>query len=191
MNKYRILYSFLLLFLPFMITNQSQAQDSLQHTHETHDSEYHESALRRFEIITLSALPFTAVHSYLGVRGIQMIQQNKIAPILTPKDYRIMGLSAVSFSLFIGVWDWLHTRHVDRSAPSIPGRKPPSPEQDEIPDDGSIARATYYGPYSTNIYWDIHSLNEIPSMKPLCMGLNQFMYEQPTLISLTLFEMRF
>ncbi len=174
-----------------MITNQSLAQYPLQQPQETHDSEYHESALRRFEIITLSALPFTAVHSYLGVRGIQMIQQNKIAPVLTPKNYRTMGIAAVSFSVFIGVWDWLHTRHVDRSAPSIPGRKPPAPEQDEIPDDGSIARATFYGPYSTNKYWDIHSLNEIPSRKSLCVGLNQLMDEQPTLISLTLFEMRF
>ena len=55
--------------------------------------------------------------------------------------------------------------------PSIPGRKPPSPEQDEIPDDGSIARATYYGPYSTNIYWDIHSLNEIPLHETIMYGI--------------------
>lgn len=175
-----------------MITNQSQAQFTSQQTQEIPDSEYNESALRRFEIVTLSALPFTAVHSYLGVRGIQMIQQNKIAPVLTPKNYRIMGISAVSLSLFIGVWDWLHTRNVDRSAPSIPGRKPPSPPQeDEIPDDGSIARAPFYVPYSTNIYWNNHSLDEIPSMKPLCKGLNMWMNEQPALISLTLLEMRF
>ncbi len=191
MNNYTILYSFLLLFLPFMITNQSQAQFIPQQTQETPDSEYHESALRRFEIITLSAFPFTAVHSYLGVRGIQMIQQNKIAPVLTPKNYRIMGISAVSLSLFIGVWDWYHTRNVDRSEPSIPGHEHPSPPQDEIPDDGSIARATYYGPYSTNIYLNNQSPNQIPSMKPLCMGLNKWMNEQSTLISLTLLEIRF
>lgn len=174
-----------------MITNQSQAQFIPQETEKTPDSEYHESALRRFEIVTLSSLPFTAVHSYLGVRGIQMIQQNKIAPVLSPTNYRTMGISAVSFSLFIGVWDWLHTRNVDRSAPSIPGHKPKSPPQDEFPDDGSIARASYYGPYSTNIYWSHQFPNEIPSMKPLCMGINKWMYEQPGLISLTLLEMRF
>lgn len=174
-----------------MITNQSHAQFPSQQTQETPETDYHESALRRFEIVTLSALPFTAVHSYLGVRGIQMIQQNKIAPVLTPKNYRIMGISAVSLSLFIGVWDWLHTRNVDRSAPSIPGLKPPTPEQDEIPEDGTIAGATHYGPYSTNIYWDIQSLDEIYSRKQLSMGVNSWMIEQPPLFSLTLLEMRF
>ncbi|MCG9126819.1 hypothetical protein JT359_04390 [Candidatus Poribacteria bacterium] len=191
MNKCKILYSFLLLSLFLMITNHTQAQYPSQQTQETPDTEYTESAIRRFEIVTLSALPFTAVHSYLGVRGLQMIQQNKIAPVLTPKNYRIMGISAVSLSLFIGVWDWLHTRDVDRSAPSIPGRTPPSQEDDEIPDDGTIASATYYGLYSRNIYWDIHSQNEIDSMKPICTKLNNWMNEQPTLISLTLLEMRF
>ena len=174
-----------------MINNQTQAQYPSQQTQETPETEYHESALRRFEIVTLSALPFTAVHSYLGVRGIQMIQQNKISPVLTPKNYRIMGISAVSLSLFIGVWDWLHTRNVDRSAPSIPGRKPPPPQQDEIPEDGSIARATYYGPYSTNIYWDIHSIDEMYSRKQLSIGFNNWMNEQHTLLSLTLLEIRF
>lgn len=107
---------------------------------ETHHEEYSESALRRFEIVTLSSLPFTAVHSYLGVRAVRMIQTNKIAPILTPQNYRVMGISAVSLSLFIGIWDWLHTRNVDRSAPSVPGRKPPTPPtEEEVPPEGTLA----------------------------------------------------
>lgn len=102
--------------------------------------EYHESALRRFEIITLSSLPFTAIHSYFGVRTVRMIQENKIAPIITPKNYRAMGISAVSLSLFIGIYDWFHTRNVDRSAPSIPERKQPEPPTEEgIPPDGPLA----------------------------------------------------
>ena len=104
------------------------------------EGEYHESALRRFEIITLSSLPFTAVHSYLGVRAVRMVQDNKIAPVLTQKNYRVMGISAVSLSLFIGIWDWLHTRNVDTSLPSIPERKPPTPPtEEETTPEGPIA----------------------------------------------------
>ncbi|HIE29549.1 TPA: hypothetical protein EYP66_19945 [Candidatus Poribacteria bacterium] len=81
---------------------------------------YHESALRRFEIISLVSLPFTAIHSYLLVRGIRMAQQGKIAPKISDTDYKIIGASAVTFSAFIGFWDWLHTRGKDTSQPLIP-----------------------------------------------------------------------
>ncbi len=88
---------------------------------------YHESALRRFEIITLSSVPFTAVQSYLVVRGVKMYRENQIAPELSPRDYRIIGIGAASLSLFIGVWDWWRTRDVDISAPRIPEPEPPPP----------------------------------------------------------------
>lgn len=124
------------IFVPFSIAQQPSSLP----TDHSHDEHYHESALRRFEIITLSALPFTAIHSYLGVRTVRMIQENKIAPVLTPKNYRVMGISAVSLSLFIGIYDWWHTRNVDSSAPSIPELKKPDPPTEEgIPPEGPIA----------------------------------------------------
>ena len=88
---------------------------------DQHEEEgYHESALRRFEIVTLIALPFTAIHSYVGVRGIQMIRQNEFAPELSPTDFRIIGASAASLALFIGFWDWLHTHDENPSEELIP-----------------------------------------------------------------------
>lgn len=81
---------------------------------------YHESALRRFEIVSLVSLPFTTIHSYLAVRGIRMAQQGKIAPKISDTDYKIVGASAVTFSAFIGFWDWLHTRGKDTSQPLMP-----------------------------------------------------------------------
>jgi hypothetical protein len=81
---------------------------------------YHENALRRFEIISLVSLPFTAIHSYLAVRGIRTLQQGKIAPEISDTDYKIIGASAVTFSVFIGFWDWLHTRGKDTSQPLMP-----------------------------------------------------------------------
>ena len=81
---------------------------------------YHESTLRRFEIVTLIALPFTAIHSYLGVRGIQMIRQNEFAPELSGTDFTIIGVSAASFALFIGFWDWLHTHDKNPSEELMP-----------------------------------------------------------------------
>ena len=81
---------------------------------------YHESTLRRFEIVTLIALPFTAIHSYVGVRGIQMIRQNEFAPELSTTDFRIIGASAASLALLIGLWDWLHTHDKHPSEELIP-----------------------------------------------------------------------
>ena len=40
---------------------------------QTEPEEYSESALRRFEIVTLSSLPFTAIHSYVIMRGVKMV----------------------------------------------------------------------------------------------------------------------
>ena len=138
----------LAIFTTIIVSPTIQAQDSHDHDHD-HDEEYHESALRRFEIITLSSLPFTAIHSYLGVRGVRMIQDSKIAPVLSPQNYRVMGICAVSLSLFIGIWDWYHTRDVDRSALSIPGYKPPTPpSEDELPPDGTITQVTPFGPHA-------------------------------------------
>ena len=122
---------------------QFQAEPPAQQ--EDH-ADYSESALRRFEIVTLSSLPFTAIHSYLAVRGIKMYRENIFAPELTPRDYRVVGIGAVSLSLFIGVWDWLHTRNVDRSAPRVPEPKAP-PVEEEDPVEGTIARLSKTDPY--------------------------------------------
>ncbi len=169
----------------FAIVPYSQAQNQT-----TQEEEYSESALRRFEIVTLSALPFTAVHSYLGVRGIKMIQTSKIAPILTPQNYRVMGITAVSLSLFIGFWDWLHTRNVDRSAPSVPGRKPPSPPtEDGIPPDGSIARAPSFGPHA-NMYGISTYLGQ-PHRWSQNTALNMWATQPSVGLVIPLFEIRF
>ncbi|MYB66400.1 hypothetical protein F4X73_17075 [Candidatus Poribacteria bacterium] len=129
----------IILFVPPAEAQQPSSPPS-EHSHDGHEEEYHENALRRFEIITLSSLPFTAIHSYLGVRVVRMVQENKIAPVLTQKNYRVMGISAVSLSLFIGIWDWLHTRNVDTSEPSIPEWKPSTPPTEEgITPEGPIA----------------------------------------------------
>ncbi|MBC8229394.1 hypothetical protein H8E77_07605 [bacterium] len=99
---------------------------------------YHENALRRFEIVSIVSLPFTTIHSYLLVRGIRMAQQGKIAPKIGDTgykirgreitDYHIIGASAVTFSAFIGFWDWLHTRGKDTSQPLMP-KEPKKPAQ--------------------------------------------------------------
>ena len=157
---------------------------------ETQHEEYSESALRRFEIVTLSSLPFTAVHSYLGVRGVKMIQTNKIAPILTPQNYRVMGITAVSLSLFIGIWDWLHTRNVDRSAPSVPGLKPPTPPTEEgVPPDGTLAGMPSLGPH-VNLY-GISTYFVHPHESMTKNQLNMWANDPPIGIAIPLLEVRF
>ena len=74
-----------------------------------------------------------------------MYRQNIFAPELTPHDYRMIGIGAVSLSLFIGIWDWLHTRNVDRSAPRVPEPKVP-PVEEEDPVEGTIAQLSKTAP---------------------------------------------
>ena len=122
-NRLKIKSIFILMLIAMVATNvsaqsQSESEEEIPHAHQ--EEGYHESALRRFEIVTLIALPFTAIHSYAGVRGIQMIRQNEFAPELSTTDFRIIGASAVSLALFIGFWDWLHTHDKNPSEELIP-----------------------------------------------------------------------
>lgn len=151
---------------------------------EEEPEEYSESALRRFEIITLSSLPFTAIHSYAIVRGIKMYTENQFAPELSPVDYRIIGAGAVSLSLFIGLWDWLHTRKVDRSAPRVPERTvPPTPEEEE-PVEGPIARLSNTTPYTAR--YRSKALQE--SMNK---GLNRWAKEPAAGLAIPFIQIRF
>ncbi|MCY4404371.1 MAG: hypothetical protein OXD54_17535 [Candidatus Poribacteria bacterium] len=184
MFKYKnsMLVFTILIFL--IVAYNAQAQEQ-----ETQHEEYSESALRRFEIVTLSSLPFTAVHSYLGVRGVRMIQTNKIAPELSPQNYRVMGICAVSFSLFIGIWDWFHTRDVDRSAPSVPGRKPQSPPEEEVPTDGFFARVNSYGPYENR--YAVSTYIGQPFQYVANTQLNMWQIHQSESLVIPLFLLRF
>ena len=130
----------------FFMQLHAKAQFQAEPPAQEDPADYSESALRRFEIVTLSSLPFTAIHSYVAVRGIKMYRENIFAPEMTPRDYRMVGIGAVSLSLFIGVWDWLHTRNVDRSAPRVPEPKAP-PVEEEDPVEGTIARLSKTDPH--------------------------------------------
>lgn len=139
-----------LIFLSLVIPHaeaQFQSESSESETEQPEPVEYSESALRRFEIITLSSIPFTAIHSYGVMRIVKMSLESKFAPELSSQDYRIIGIATVSFSVFIGVWDWLHTRNVDRSAPLVPEpEKPPLPEGEE-PVGETLTRLSETNPY--------------------------------------------
>ena len=74
---------------------------------------YSESALRRFEIIFTSSIPFTALHGYMTVRGVEMIRQNKIAPSFSRSDWNSVGGLTLLFSGLVAFWDYMHTRKAD------------------------------------------------------------------------------
>ncbi len=84
---------------------------------------YLESALRRFEIVTTISMPFTALHSYLIVRSVEMVRQNKVAPKLTETNWAIMGGTTVVLSSLVGLWDWSRTNKEDISEMSSPDEK--------------------------------------------------------------------
>ena len=81
---------------------------------------YNENRLRRFEIISLTSIPFTAIHSFLAVRGVKMIQKNKFAPKISDKDYQVIGLCTVTSSILIGLWDLYNNRGKNTSELLIP-----------------------------------------------------------------------
>lgn len=175
----------ILLILPHA---KAQARN-LPPAQQTQQEEDRESALRRFEIITLSSLPFTAVHSYLVVRGIKMYSQNQFAPELLPQDYRIVGIGAASLSLFIGLWDWLHTRNKDRSAPRVPERKPPPPSEEEVPVDGSIAGLPGFGSRASS--YRISTYIGPPLQAPVNTGLNRGASDPAAGFAISLLQIRF
>jgi hypothetical protein len=88
---------------------------------------YHESALRRFEIVFTISLPFTALHSYLAVRGVGMVRQRKISPELHRADWNAVGGLTILFSGFVAFWDYLHTRGEDISETMTTPREPTEP----------------------------------------------------------------
>ena len=96
-------------------------QAGLPSTDEPAEPEtYHESRWRRFEIITLTSLPFTAIHSFTAIRGIKMVLQNRFAPKLSDQDYQVIGICTITYSVLIGLWDWYSTRDGDASELLIP-----------------------------------------------------------------------
>lgn len=124
-NRLKISLIIVLILTVMVATNtlaqlQENPEEQAPSTREQEEVVYHESTLRRFEIVTFIALPFTAIHSYAGVRGIQMIRQNEVAPELSTTDFKIMGASALSLALLIGFWDWLHTHDKNPSEELIP-----------------------------------------------------------------------
>lgn len=97
---------------------------------ENQTAQYSESAIRRFEIVTLISLPFTSVYSYLIVRLVKMARQGEVSPELSNGEWRAVQAGAVAMALLVGTWDWLHTRSVDRNEPRIPKLKPPEGEEE-------------------------------------------------------------
>lgn len=88
---------------------------------------YRESALRRMEIVAFVSLPFTAIHSYLIVRSVRMIQDGTIAAGVSGNDWTYVGIGAASLSVGIALYDWSRLRGKDRNEPLLP----------EIPTEGA------------------------------------------------------
>jgi hypothetical protein len=89
-----------------LLASSSFAQTRQEEDQQPVAEAYHESALRRFEIVFTISLPFTALHSYLVVRGVEGIRQRKIAPELESSDWNTIGGLTILFSGFVAFWDW-------------------------------------------------------------------------------------
>jgi hypothetical protein len=128
----RQVYSILCLmsFILLLPASSSFAQTRQDEDQQPVAEAYHESALRRFEIVFTVSLPFTALHSYLVVRGIEGVRQRKIAPELERSDWNTIGGLTILFSGFVAFWDWLHVRDEDVS------EKMPGPRDETVPYSG-------------------------------------------------------
>jgi hypothetical protein len=117
---------FYILCLSLFLTSYSYSQnyqDDIQSAATSKSEEYHESALRRAEIIFTISIPFTAIHSYLTVRGVEMIRQGKVSPKMMNNDWSLVGGLTIAFSSFVVFWDWLHTHDKIVSDRNLPGKK--------------------------------------------------------------------
>lgn len=121
----RLIYCALCIALCIMLSPLTSLAQTYQPDAQPPASEpYRESALRRFEIIFTTSLPFTALHSYLTVRGVGMVRQRKVSPKLEQGDWNAVGGLTILFSSFIAFWDWMHTRDEDVSEKAITPRRP-------------------------------------------------------------------
>jgi hypothetical protein len=141
-TRYSLLSCILLL-----LASSSFAQTRQEEDQQPVAEAYHESALRRFEIVFTISLPFTALHSYLVVRGVEGIRQRKIAPELERSDWNTIGGLTILFSGFVAFWDWLHVRDEDVS------EKMPGPRDETVPYSGySMLDTRYSTPVSSIQY---------------------------------------
>ncbi|MBT3265669.1 hypothetical protein HN371_00875 [Candidatus Poribacteria bacterium] len=85
-----------------------------------------ESALRRFEIVTLTALPFTAIHSFLIVKGVRVVSAGNLSAGVEGSDWNIVGASAAGLAIGIGLYDYWRMRGRDRNEPLLPSPPPPT-----------------------------------------------------------------
>jgi hypothetical protein len=85
-----------------------------------------ESAIRRFEIVTLTALPFTAIHSFLIVKAVRVASEGSIAADVDGSDWNYVGLGAATLAIGIGMYDYLRMRGKDRNEQLLPSPPPPA-----------------------------------------------------------------
>jgi len=141
------LLSCLMFFILLLLASSSFAQTRQDEDQQPVAEPYHESALRRFEIVFTVSLPFTALHSYLVVRGIEGIRQRKIAPELERSDWNTIGGLTILFSGFVAFWDWLHVRDEDVS------EKTPGPRDETVPYSGYSMLDTRYSMPASSIQY--------------------------------------
>ena len=85
-----------------------------------------ESGLRRFEIVTLTALPFTAIHSFLIVKSVRVVSAGNLSAGVEGNDWNIVGASAAGLAIGIGLYDYWRMRGRDRNEPLLPAPPPPT-----------------------------------------------------------------
>ena len=103
-----------------------------------------ESALRRFEIVTLTALPFTAAHSYLAVKGYRSLRAGTLAAPVDGGDWNIVVAGAVALSAGIGMYDYFRMRGKDRNESLLP--EPPPRPQSTDPDRRRLSAVPFQPP---------------------------------------------
>jgi hypothetical protein len=91
-----------------------------------------ESALRRFEIVTLTALPFAAIHSFLIVKGVRVASEGAISADVDGSDWNYVGLGAAALAVGIGFYDYMRMRGKDRNETLLPSPPPPRNMLDSV-----------------------------------------------------------
>ncbi len=119
-------------------TASAQTETSGPIEQAAQNPQQNESALRRFEIVTLTALPFTAAHSYFLMKGYRILRAGSLAAPVEGGDWNVVIAGAAVLAAGIGFYDYFRMKGKDRNESLLP--EPPPRRLETSPNRFSSAR---------------------------------------------------
>lgn len=126
----RLMTAFLCAALFGAATASAQTETSGPTEETAQNAQQTESALRRFEIVTFTALPFTAAHSYFLMKSYRILRAGSLAAPVEGSDWNVVIAGAAVLAVGIGFYDYYRMKGKDRNESLLPEPPPRRLETD-------------------------------------------------------------